>query len=514
MNVRPRTHLPRSAWLPAAISLVAASTLIPSAVQAGSSPSSPLQWEVLTLPPPVAATPFSYAEPGIVISSDGTAIADAATANTGAPPTAWVSRDSGSSWTPGQAFDITGASTGDADVAIGADGVLYALDLAFSPNAPGQPTNPTVFVFGSPDGVTWQGPASFPAPHGLDQPDRPWLLTDPHNPSDVDVVNSEGGGNIVMWRSQDHGASFSGPILVSSGANSQAALALSNRPLFDPTDDQRIFMLYETVTPAGLASTLAASPPVYEFPMTQLWLAVSVDAGASWSNSLVLDTAASSGSPVQGGTVGHLLVASAVDPEGHLYAAFSLRPAGATETDIYLTHSTDHGVSWSAPADVGAATPSNVMPALAVGQNGTAYLSWYGSADNDFRDGNATWFEMFAMSDDPLADQPTFVFSRVSGTPLHVGGIDTAGTIGSNLGANWGLRDFQSIAVDRCDQPHPVWAVDDGPQETRTAMLTGVPCALPGTGVPESPWLPLLMLSAAGSVAVAAGVRRAQSSTT
>jgi hypothetical protein len=57
------------------------------------------------------------------------------------------------------------------------------------------------------------------------------------------VVNSEGGGNTVLWRSQDHGATFAGPVLVTSGANSQAALALSSRPLFDPTDDQRVFML-------------------------------------------------------------------------------------------------------------------------------------------------------------------------------------------------------------------------------------------------------------------------------
>jgi len=45
----------------------------------------------------------------------------------------------------------------------------------------------------------------------------------------------------------------SGPIPVSGGANSEAALALSSRPVFDPTNAQRVFMLYDTVTSAGLA---------------------------------------------------------------------------------------------------------------------------------------------------------------------------------------------------------------------------------------------------------------------
>src|SRR5205823_13401003 len=110
------------------------------------------------------------------------------------------------------------------------------------------------------------------------------------------------------------------------------------------------------------------------------------------NNSLVLDTTALTGSALQGGTLGHLLIASAVDSAGNLYAAFALRPSGTTETNVFLIHSIDHGVTWSAPAEVGTATHSNVMPALAIGSSGVVYLSWYGSADSDFRDTSATWF--------------------------------------------------------------------------------------------------------------------------
>ena len=439
-----------------------------------------LRWRLLTLPVPAHGS-FSYAEPGIAIGPDGYALADAATANTGAPPTFWLSRDAGDTWASGQDVDTTGTSTGDADAAIGPDGYLYALNLGYNSNPPGQPTNPTVLVFRSRDGRRWSGPASFSEPHGLDQPDRPWLIVNPFQPANVDVLNSEGGGNIVIWRSLDHGADFSGPYPVTGGANSQAALALSSRPLLDPTHEGRLFMLYETATPSGAVTLAGAGTPIYEFPMTQLWLASSTDAGLTWTNRPVLDTATLSGL-LRGATLGHLLVASAIDAAGRLYAAFSLRPAGSTETRIFLVHSTDHGARWSAPSELDAPTNSNVMPALAVTRAGVAYLSWYGSQATDFRNGIARWAEMFAEIPNPLAPHPTFTVSQVSGpVPVHVGGIDTAGAIGSDLGDNWGLRDFQSIAVDACGRPHLVWADDNATFKTMSAF-PAQPCTMPRRG--------------------------------
>jgi hypothetical protein len=79
---------------------------------------------------------------------------------------------------------------------------------------------------------------------------------------------------------------------------------------------------------------------------------------------------------------------------------------------------------------------------------------------------------MLAETSNPKATHPTFVISQVSGkAPVHVGGIDTAGAVGSDLGDNWGLRDFQSIAVDSRGHPHPVWAVDFERHATQIAEL-------------------------------------------
>jgi hypothetical protein len=204
--------------------------------------------------------------------------------------------------------------------------------------------------------------------------------------------------------------------------------------------------------------------------MTQIWLAVSPDAGLTWISTRVLDTAALP-DPMRDGTVAHLLVASAIDRSGNLFAAFSMRPGTGTTTHIEVMHSTDHGTSWSVPTEIAAPTASNVMPALAASSDGHLDVSWYGSPASDFRDATARWAEIFAESADPLSTRPAFTVSQVSdGQPVHVGAIDTAGAVGSDAGDNWGLRDFQGLATDRYGRPHPVWADDNGRRVTQTAI--------------------------------------------
>src|SRR5439155_11756060 len=134
----------------------------------------PFAWRTAVLPQTTSGQPASFGEPGIVAGPHGTVIVNAARANQGYP-TWWLSRDGGRTWGTGRDFDATGSLTGDADSVIGADGYLYALNLAFQ-NPPAQPTNPTILVYASADGgATWDGPAAFPPPHAVDQPDRPWL---------------------------------------------------------------------------------------------------------------------------------------------------------------------------------------------------------------------------------------------------------------------------------------------------------------------------------------------------
>src|SRR5690242_16183996 len=112
--------LRRRPW--AWVFLIAVALAVPAAGSGGG-------WRVSALPVPHTA--FSYAEPTVAFGADGRGVITAATANAGVPPALWLTKDGGSTWAPPSSFDLSGAHTGDADAAVGADGWLYALNLAY-----------------------------------------------------------------------------------------------------------------------------------------------------------------------------------------------------------------------------------------------------------------------------------------------------------------------------------------------------------------------------------------------
>jgi hypothetical protein len=413
-------------------------------------------WRIRVLPVPEHGG-SSFSEPGIARGPDDVLIANACTANAGGPSTYWLSRDNGRKWSTGFPVGSSAIGCGDSDAVVGSDGWFYALTLGTG-----------VSVYASRDARHWTQ-SSFPPPNGTDQPDRPWLVTLPHHPATVLMLNSEVGGNVVAWRSTDHATSFSGPIPVTGGVNSEAALMLGSRPLVDPRDDHTLHMFYETVGAAGLSQAVGASGPS-QFPLSQLWVATSTDGGRSWANNQVLDVTTAFG--VDSGSIGHLLPATAIDRRGTIYVVVSARLGASTATHLYLIHSAGSG--WTRPVRVDRGVPSNVFPAIAVSRPGHVFISWYASHASDFDAADAHWFESFASTREALSAHPTFTQLRLGGTTaVHVGPVDNMGNVGSNLGQNWGLRDFQSVVVDRCGHPHVTWARDN--QGARTYTATTVP---------------------------------------
>lgn len=399
----------------------------------------------------------SYSEPGIVTGPGNVLVANACTANAGGPSTFWLSHDNGRTWGTGFPVGTSAIGCGDSDAVAGSDGYLYSLTLGTG-----------VDVYRSTDGKHWDGPASFPPPHGADQPDRPWLVTLPDHPGTVLMLNSEVGGNVVAWRSTDHAKTFTGPIPVTGGANGEAALMLGSRPLVDPHDDMTLHMFYETVGTAALAQSVGASG-ASQFPLSQLWEASSDDGGQSWTNAEVLDVSTAFG--VDTGSIGHLLPATAIDRAGTIYVVLSARLGDSTATHLYLIHSTNGG--WTEPVRIDRGAPSNVFPAIAVSAPGHLFVSWYASSAADFDAADAHWFESFASTSNGLATHPRFIQRRLGDSvPVHVGPIDNAGNVGSQLGQDWGLRDFQAVTVDKCGHPHVTWARDYEGARTFTATST------------------------------------------
>ena len=434
----------------AAVSLGASLALVPAAAGAGRS-----GWVVRALPLRAAA-PYSFSEPGIAAGPGGLLVANACTANANLPSTFWRSRDGGFHWSTGFPIGSSAIGCGDSDVALGPDGYEYALTLGTG-----------VDVYRSQDGRHWSGPASMPPPHGADQPDRPWLAVDPQRPAVVYLFNSEIGGNIVEWTSTDHAATFSGPVPVTGGINSEAALTLGSRPLVDPRRPGHLMLFFETASFAGLANAIEAREPD-EFPLSQLWEATSTDGGQHWTSQLVLDVGTTFGATT--GTLGHLLPATAIDEHGTPYVAISVRLDRQSATHVYLTHALGGG-KWAAPVRVDRGTGSNVMPALAVSPSGAAYLSWYASRSPDCAGASTRWEELVATAAPASAGVPRWSVTRLSGTdPVHVGPIENMGAVGFDLRENWALRDFQSITLDSGGLPHVAWAADFRTPRTYVAM--------------------------------------------
>lgn len=429
---RPRRRLARFL-----AGFLAAATVVPAVATAAPRVVKPGPWHLQTLPGGA-----SFAEPGLAAGPHRTLLANACTANTGRPATFWRSTNDGRSWSRGFTVGASAIGCGDADTAIGSDGYEYAAVLGTG-----------VSVYRSRDGKTWSAPAAFPPPHGEDQPDRPWLVTVPGRPNVVNLFNSEGSGDIVEWTSTDHAATFSGPLPVTGGTNSQAALTLGSRPLVIPKHPNRMRLLYETATASGVTPSVTSSG-IDQFPLSQLWEASSNDGGRSWTNTLVLDVATVFHRKT--GTIGHLLPAATVDRRGTVYVVLSVQLGTSRVTHLYLLHSTRSG-GWTHPVRVDHAGPSNVYPAVAAVRPGHLVISWYGSRAPSFDSTTARWREFVSEVTGALRSHPRFR-TRKLGAVVHVGAIEQAGAVGSDLGEDWSLRDFQSATVDSCGTPHIIWA--------------------------------------------------------
>jgi hypothetical protein len=128
-------------------------------------------------------------------------------------------------------------------------------------------------------------------------------------------------------------------------------------------------------------------------------------------------------------------------PNGTVYACYS------NDHDIFLVHSTDKGVTWSAPVRVsnGAATKTSVFPWIETGPTpGSVGIAWYGttSATND---DTANWNVFFAQSFNATAATPTFRQVKVSDHVIHGANISEGGLTGT---ANRNLIDYFQISFD------------------------------------------------------------------
>ncbi|HEX8687459.1 MAG TPA: hypothetical protein VF654_13205, partial [Pyrinomonadaceae bacterium] len=131
-------------------------------------------------------------------------------------------------------------------------------------------------------------------------------------------------------------------------------------------------------------------------------------------------------------------------PNGTVYAAYS------NQHDIFLVHSTDKGVTWSAPVRVsnGAETKTSLFPWLETGPTpGSVGIVWYGT-DQATNNNNANWNVFYAQTFNATDDHPTFRQAKISDHFIHGSNISENGLDPTGEGANRNLLDYFQVSFD------------------------------------------------------------------
>ncbi len=308
------------------------------------------------------------------------------------------------------------ARTSDPWVAIGADGTVHVMALAF--DDPWDGARSAMVASRSTDGGrTWSARATLAQEDVRDQAlDKNTLTADPGRPGFAYAVwdrlegltgpAAEARGPAYLARTRDGGLGWEGPwVLHDPGADAQT---ISSQVVVLPDG-----ALVNVLVLIRRSST--AAPEVEVAVLRSVDAEADPAAGPSWSgpftvaawNSLgIVDP--QGGRPVRGGDV---VPAIAVDRSGGprrgwLYVAWQHAFGGVD--GVAVSRSEDGGLTWTAPARASAAAVPAFTPALAVdgtGQVGLAYYDWRppppGSAPGLWTtrwlatsaDGGGTWSE-------------------------------------------------------------------------------------------------------------------------
>jgi hypothetical protein len=334
----------------------------------------------------------------------------------------WLYRstDGGQTWgTPSRICNCPGtASQNDPQIEVGADGAVYAVWMDdYNPGV--------VFARSTDHGVTWSAPLAVKS-KSMKFTDKPILAI---SPSGQDVYINFNSSDNYFVASHNFGASFSAPVKTNG------------------TDGRYYFAGGGAVLPNGTivftdsSFTQTSTGPVFVHVIR------STNGGASWTQTQVASTpqqptCVANGCPVDFyGTI----PAIAADAAGKLVLTYTGPTVAQGPQRVYAIRSTDGGVTWSAPTDLGGPQGANAnfsaIAATGTGdfrmyfmdaRNGPdAWNTWYRRST----DGGVTWGAEVKISD--ATSGPAYVNPNGFGEPYgDYGEIDITAT-GTTL-AIWG----------------------------------------------------------------------------
>ena len=308
-------------------------------------------------------------------------------------------------------------------------------------------------------GSTWTGTDMGPCS------DREWIAwggpNAPTGPLTIYETQNSGacvpGALFQFWRSIDDGQTFI-PVGV-VGANDLAALGYTADATVEGGVEARLAVdlvsgaLYIAWATQAIEDATNATTRI-------LVVSRSADGGATWTSHLAY--AGPLGTSIQ-----NLFPVIAVDHGGNVYAAFSTQLDGQL-MGVFLTKSTDRGISWTAAQRVNPTDQSAVFPAIAAGDNGRVDLVWIGTSGTSVSDPSNQWNIYLGQTRNAGG---RWSAGQISTQVMHRGDICNRGLNCNIFGGNRDLADFISVTVDADGNANAVWT-DDASQSPKAIMFS------------------------------------------
>ena len=257
----------------------------------------------------------------------------------------------------------------DSVLAFGPNDTVYYLDLSYYSGYPSVPCTGSLAGTGlyatvsADGGLTWKTPRVVAGANSGASIDKPWVAVDPRTGEAYVAYTDDGNASqIYLQRSNDSGAHWSSPELISSGTDSMRGVELAVDPWggVDATwVDQSTAKIYfcrsnDSGTSFSAPSVAAAGPTAYSSPSPDAFRAYMLPA-------LGVDDNASS--PYR----------------GRLYVSWQNGSGGASGSPfVSMSSSSDNGTHWSSPVRVDHLSTEDFQPDVTAGPDGTVYVEWYG----------------------------------------------------------------------------------------------------------------------------------------
>ena len=394
----------------------------------------------LEVPVPMPALNLGAAagEPNIAVGADGTIYASDPSIGI------WRSTDNGASFTKAAARGITGG--GDGDIVITEDGCIHWLGLF------GTAANGTAAPI--PYQRSCDGGASFTDafdPSKGTGSDREWL------------GRSQGGVLYASWRGSNE-SSTPARSVISVTTSFDGGLTWTS--MVDMADDAVGGPIVGGAIEGQVfeAMTTFADLPGMGEQQGAIELARSFDHGRTWEVVPVL-------TPPQSAQVGLIGFPTSifpvvdVDDAGNLYLVFSVdqrvldetAPKPAARFGVYLMTSPDLGDTWSEPRLLSDPSKVALMPWVAAGADGRIAVTWYENVAGlpaDFLPD--AWNVKLWESIDATNPAGAAEVVQLNELPNHIGAVCTAGT--GCLAGDRSLLDFFEVAIKADGQPIAVWS--------------------------------------------------------